>query len=283
MLSVSGLNYHLNVWDGGGETTVLLLHGYLDVGMTWSFMVDELGPIDWHIVAPDWRGHGDSDWIGAGGYYHFTDYVRDLEQIVRQVRRERLIVVGHSMGAMVASLWAGIEPTSLDGLMLVEGLGPVPVTEADYPQRMRRWLEQTAPYDAEGRDRPMKGLAHAESRLSRAFPRQKGEVVKAMTKFATRVSDDGLLRWKYDPLLTTNSPMPTLPAIALEFWRRVTCPVQWIGGQDSQWSGSRVSTWLDHVAGVERRILPGIGHMVQNEGSVELASELKSFMVRIPD
>ena len=83
---ISGLSYACNVWDGGGQTTVILLHGFLDCGLNWQFLVDALGDSDWHIVAPDWRGHGDTEWIGRGGYYHFTDYARDLEQIAEAIR-----------------------------------------------------------------------------------------------------------------------------------------------------------------------------------------------------
>ncbi len=280
-VTVSGLKHHLNVWDGGGSTTVLFLHGYLDLGRSWGFSIDALGDNDWHIVAPDWRGHGDTQWIGAGGYYHFTDYVRDLEQIVRHVRRDRLVIVAHSMGAMVATLWCGTRPDEIDGLVLVEGLGPVPVRAEDYPDRMRRWLEQTAPYDSDKRDRPMNNVEHVERRLERAFPRLSKYVLAETARFATKNAADGKLRWKYDPLLTTNAPMPTLPSIAAEFWKRVTCPVLWIGGQESPWVRPEVFQWLDRVNDLTKRILPGVGHMVHNEASADLASELQEFMVQL--
>ena len=142
-LNISGLRYHLNEWDGGGARPYSF--GFLDLGQNWSFVVEAFGDTSLHLVAPDWRGHGDSDWIGPGGYYHFPDYVRDLEQIVHQVRRQKLVVVGHSMGAMVATLWAGTRSDALDGLVLVDGTGPMPVSAQDYPMRFQRWLEQTAP------------------------------------------------------------------------------------------------------------------------------------------
>ena len=278
-LDVSGLNYHANIWDGGGSTTVLLLHGYLDCGMNWSFLVDALGEHDWHIVAPDWRGHGDTEWIGAGGYYHFTDYVRDLEQLADAFRRETLVVVGHSMGAMAASLWAGATTQTLAGLVLVEGLGPVPVQAHDYPNRMRQWLEQTAPFDARKRTRPMRDILHAESRLRRVYPDWTPDVISRAARFATRTGADGQLYWKYDPLLTTRSPMPTYPVIAAEFWQQVSCPVLWIGGQNSPWVQPEVLDWVRSKEGVDVRFIPGAGHMVQNEASADLASELNLFMI----
>ena len=109
-IDVSGLKYHLNEWDGGGDTTVLCLHGFLDLGLNWSFLVEHLAETNWHIVAPDWRGHGETEWVGPGGYYHFNDYVRDLHQIAATVRRDQLVVLAHSMGAMVATYWLGAYP-----------------------------------------------------------------------------------------------------------------------------------------------------------------------------
>ena len=60
--------------------------------MNWSFLVEHLEETNWHIVAPDWRGHGETEWVGPGGYYHFNDYVRDLHQIAATVRRDKLVV-----------------------------------------------------------------------------------------------------------------------------------------------------------------------------------------------
>ena len=224
-LTISGLQYHVNEWDGGGDTTVLLLHGYLDLGQNWSFLAEALEDTDWHIVAPDWRGHGDSDWIGAGGYYHFADYVRDLEQLVTALRRRRLIVVGHSMGAMVATLWAGLRTEHLNGLVLVDGTGPMMIGTDDYPRRFQAWLEQTAPYQPKDFSRPMADLAHATRRLERAFPKLSGHMVARIAQFSTCADVEGGRRWKYDPLHRTQAPMPMLPAIVEGFWRKIQCPI----------------------------------------------------------
>src|SRR4051812_19362021 len=98
----TGLSYHLLEWDGGGDHTVILLHGFLDNAWGWQAAVDAGLGDGLHVVAPDLRGHGDSDWIGAGGYYHFPDYLADLHDLITQVGRARVSLVGHSMGGSVA-------------------------------------------------------------------------------------------------------------------------------------------------------------------------------------
>ena len=85
------------------------------------------------------RGHGDSDWVGPGGYYHFLDYLADLHELVGQVGRARVSLVGHSMGGSVAAYYAGAFPERVHKLALLEGLGP-PESKDAMPARVATWL-----------------------------------------------------------------------------------------------------------------------------------------------
>src|SRR5690242_11085102 len=80
----TGLSYHLLEW-GEGDHTVVLIHGFLDNAWGWQPMVDAGLAAGLHVVAPDMRGHGDSDWIGPGGYYHFADYLADLHELIDHI------------------------------------------------------------------------------------------------------------------------------------------------------------------------------------------------------
>ncbi len=266
-----GLRHHLVTWDGGGDTTVLLLHGFLDQARSWTFAVEALPPQPWHIVALDFRGHGLTDRVGAGGYYHFADYVRDVAAIAAAVRRERLVVIGHSMGAQVASLWLGARPQAADGLVLVEGLGPPPVREADLPLRMARWLDETAPFDGGRHDRPMRDQAHAAQRLQRVHRGLSDAQALRLAQWAAAPSADGQWRWRYDPLHRTRSPLPMTPAVGEAFWRRLAVPSLWIGGDESPWAGEALQARLDAIPGLARHHLPGVAHMVHTEAPHALA------------
>lgn len=279
-VEASGLQHHLAVWDGGGDTTVLFLHGYLDAAFNWSFLIEALQPSDLHCVALDWRGHGDSDWVPAGGYYHFPDYVRDLEQVAAKVRRTRLIVVAHSMGAMVATLWLGARPDAADGLVLLEGLGP-PNTPVDkYPDRFALWLDQTAPFDPARFERPMDNMEHVVKRLRRANPRLSLAMAQRLAPEVSTLGEDGRYRWKYDPLHRTRSPHPLLREIARSFLDRITAPTVWIGGAESPWLGPVIDDWFASRPNIPRIELPEAGHMVQNDVPDLLADELLSFISR---
>lgn len=280
-VEASGLQHHLAVWDGGGDTTVLLLHGYLDTAFNWSFMVESFEPNDLHFVALDWRGHGDSDWLPPGGYYHFPDYVRDLEQIAAKVRRRRLIVVAHSMGAMVATLWLGARPDAADGLVLLEGLGPPQIPIDKYPDRFARWLDQTAPFDAVRFQRPMNDIEHVIRRLRRANPRLGQAMAERLAREVSKQDEAGRYHWKYDPLHRTRSPHPLLRDVARSFLDRIVAPTIWIGGSESPWLGPVVDDWLSSRPKIPRIVLPDAGHMVQNDVPKALSDELSEFIKRL--
>lgn len=276
-LDVNGLRYHLDEYDGGGRTTVLLLHGFLDLGRAWRATVAALPPNDWHIVAPDWRGHGRSGHVGAGGYYHFADYVRDLDTVARAVRRDRLFVVGHSMGAMVGSLWLGARPDAAQAFVMVEGLGPPAIAVDGYPQRFAQWLDETSPFDPARFIRPMRDAEHAARRLRRLHPKATDEHLAELVAEATVTDEDGV-RWRYDPLHRTRSPAPMMPAVAASFWRNIAVPTLWVGGAESQWLGPGLDQRLTDIPHLRRQVLPEAGHMVHTDAPQSLAEAIFAFL-----
>src|SRR6185436_9723124 len=78
------LRLHLLEWGETGPV-VLLLHGFLEHAHAWDWVAPRVAEAGFHVFALDWRGHGDSQWVGDGGYYHFADYVADLAAIVRSL------------------------------------------------------------------------------------------------------------------------------------------------------------------------------------------------------
>src|SRR5438309_392129 len=101
-VEVRGLRLHLRCWPGQGRPA-LLLHGWLDHCGSFDLLAPLLaasGP----AFALDLRGHGDSAWVGAGGFYHVPEYVGDLDGVLDALGLERARLVGHSLGAAVALL-----------------------------------------------------------------------------------------------------------------------------------------------------------------------------------
>jgi pimeloyl-ACP methyl ester carboxylesterase len=222
------LRHHLLEWGGNGPV-VLLLHGFLEHAHAWDLVAPQLAAGGYRVYALDWRGHGDSDWIGPGGYYHFADYTADLAFLVPQLA-ERVALIAHSMGGGVAVGYAGTEPTRVWALVLVEGMGLPDSDPESAPGRFAAWLGDLKRV-AEHAPRRMT-LAEATQRLRERFPRFSAEVAQHMADWGTR-QDQGARLWKFDPLHQTLSPQPYYVAQARAFWRRVACPVLYVEGRET--------------------------------------------------
>jgi pimeloyl-ACP methyl ester carboxylesterase len=107
-IRVRGTDYHVHEWGDEGQPLLVCLHGWGDTGLTFQFVVDELAKT-WHIIAPDWRGFGHSK--SRAICYWFPDYLADLDALLSEYSPSTpAILVGHSMGANVAGLYAGVMP-----------------------------------------------------------------------------------------------------------------------------------------------------------------------------
>jgi pimeloyl-ACP methyl ester carboxylesterase len=222
------LRHHLLEWGDAGDV-VLLLHGFLEHAHVWDWVAPRLAEAGCHVFALDWRGHGDSDWIGAGGYYHFADYVADLWGVVRAVGGTAALV-GHSMGGGAAILYAGTEPERVTALVSIEGIGVPDSKPEKAPERFATWLRDME--DVATRTRSPLTLDAAVERIRARFPRFSSDVARHMGWWGTR-EQDGRRVWKFDPLHQTRAPQPTSAAQARAFCRRVACPVLYVGGTES--------------------------------------------------
>lgn len=273
-LVANRLRHHLLEW-GGGDRVVLLLHGFLEQAHVWELVAPRLADAGLHVYALDWRGHGDSAWIGAGGYYHFADYVADLDGIVRALGG-RAALVAHSMGGNAAVLYAGTRPEAVAALVSIEGLGPPGADPGDAPERHAQWLQDLERVAA--RPRPAFALAEGLARLRERYPRMSAAALALLVEHGTRVAGDGRV-WKFDPLHQTRSPQPYYAAQARAFWRRVACPVLYVEG-DASWV--RLADLDERLAALRavRVTIPGSGHHPHLEQPQALAEVLVEFLER---
>jgi pimeloyl-ACP methyl ester carboxylesterase len=230
------------------------------------------------VVAPDLRGHGDSDRVGAGGYYYFFDYLADLHELVEKTARARLSLVGHSMGGSVASYYAGAWPSRVAHLALLEGIGP-PESVATGPERVIAWLAAWRRV-RQGLGRSYATLDEAAARLRAHDPLLDEELARELAEHGTAAGADGRLRFKHDPLHVTPGPIGYSAEVAERFWSRITCPVLLVEGGASTFrlppdEAARRERLFAHA---RRARLDGAGHMMQRHRPVELAALLVEFL-----
>src|SRR5262249_30665345 len=131
-------------WGNSDAPPLVLLHGARDHARSWDWVAERLCD-RWHIIAPDLRGHGDSQWI-QDGCYGMPGFIYDLAQLIHQRRLAPATLIGHSLGGNIAIRYAGIFPEQVRRLVAIEGLGSSPKAMAErlarpLAERMRLWIE----------------------------------------------------------------------------------------------------------------------------------------------
>jgi pimeloyl-ACP methyl ester carboxylesterase len=139
-VDVRGVRLHVRRWGRPDAPTLFMLHGWMDVAASFQFVVDALAG-DWQVIAPDARGFGLSDWPVAahgGGNYWFQEYVSDLDAVLDYYAPSGEVnLVGHSMGANVVCLYAGVRPERVRRVIDLEGFGLPQSKPTQAPKRLR--------------------------------------------------------------------------------------------------------------------------------------------------
>lgn len=276
-----GLPIHYLEWGDPSGEPLVLVHGYLDLAHSWKWLAESLQreaarPL-W-MIAPDCRGHGDSGWVGAGGYYYFPDYVFDLDGVIRSLGVARCQLIGHSMGGTISLLFAGAFPERVSRLVLIEGIGPPGMEFSDAPPRMKRWIAEVR---ERGRRhfREYTSVAAGASQLQQTNPRLSDEVALDLARAAMKQNERGKWVWKFDPLHRTVSPQPFYTRQALEFLRRIECPVLVVDGKESrQMKRTDKQERYDAIRNHRRVIIDHAGHMVHQDNPRQLAKVLSEFL-----
>lgn len=170
---IRNLQYHVQVWGepAPGRTPLVLMHGWMDVGASYQFMVDALQH-EHYIVAPDWRGYGRTGSAGADNFW-FPDYLADLDFLLDHYSPTQPVnLVGHSMGGNVVTMYAGARPERVRRLVNLEGFGMPATRAAQAPGRYAKWMDELKAYHrGEMGLRDYESVAGVARRLMKTNPR----------------------------------------------------------------------------------------------------------------
>lgn len=280
-IELRGIRCHCRVWPGTeGAPWLFMLHGWMDVSASFQFLIDVLDT-RWTVVAPDWRGYGESSWSDERSYW-FPDYLADLEAILDHYQPGAPVnLLGHSMGANVANLYAGIRPARIRRLISVEGFGMSGAKPEQAPERYAKWLDQLA---VPAGFRPYASREQLAQRLMDGNPRLTGDKAAFLAMHWGR-EDGGQLVLRSDPSHKHVNPVLYRLEESEACWRAVTAPVLWVVGGDTRTLAQIKLTAEEH----ERRkglfrhlrpvLVPDAGHMVHHDQPHVLAREVDRFML----
>lgn len=210
---------------------MLCLHGYLDTGRSFDAVAAALRAqgSDARVLCLDWRGHGESAEVGAGGSYHLLDHLKDLAAVVAAVALEPAIgrapalIVAHSMGGNVALLFAGALAEQTERLLLVDALGAPAEAPEEQPERLAEVLRAAREL------RPFQSFGSVEDAIARLRSMNAGlseQGARRMAEPVLRRTADGALRFPFDPRLKGPTPVRWPEEMWLALCRRVSARVK---------------------------------------------------------
>lgn len=275
----NGLRHHVRIWGNPGAPPLFLLHGWMDVSLSFQWVVDELQQ-DWRVIAPDWRGFGLSGW-SAGGYW-FPEYYADLEALLAIYSPDRpALVAGHSMGGVIACTYAGLRPERIARLVSLEGFGLARTAPSEAPARYRRWLDELA---SEPRFRIYGSFDALAARLQRDNPRLTADQAQFVARAWARETAPEQVEMLSDPRHKRANPVLFRIEELIACWKDITAPVLWVFGRDSQGTGYLKDTpeQLAERKGAFRNYreawIEDAGHMMHHDQPAAVARLIEDFL-----
>lgn len=223
-------------WGNRDKPPLLLLHGGRDHCRNWDWTAEALRHA-WHVIAPDLRGHGDSQW-STDGSYTMTGYVYDLAQLVHQQRLAPVTIIAHSLGGNIALRYAGVYPDTVAKLVAIEGLGPPPRVLAErgaktIAERLDAWIrEQRALAGRMPRRYP--SIEDAFCRMQEENPHLSAEQARHLTAHGVNQNEDGTYSWKFDNYVRAWPPYDMRARDIQLLWSRIGCPTLLLYGTESR-------------------------------------------------
>ena len=280
-MQLRGLKIHVTRWGpppSEAAAPVYLLHGWQDTADTFQFLVDALVQ-DWPMVALDWRGFGRSEWSGDG--YWFADYLADLEGLLDVLSPAgRVRLVGHSMGANIAALYAGLRPERVRCVVNLEGFGLERTAAEQAPAQLRKWLDQVR---TPLRSKDYASFEQLASVIALRYPRFSSGQADFVARAWGERRQDGRVHLLGDPRHRRVNPLLYKREDAEFIWRGLKAPMLLLLGAESEHLSRLGDDGGEQLLrrnfpGVEIARLPGAGHMLHIERAEPVAALVENFL-----
>jgi pimeloyl-ACP methyl ester carboxylesterase len=278
-IDVDGLRFHLIDWGNPDKPTILFLHGVGLTARTWDLVCLGLRQ-EFHCVALDQRGHGDSEW-STDGEYGTEVLSADVRGLVAQLGLDDLVLVGHSMGGMVALSYAVAAVNSLRALVLVDSAPgerkpPPPLAAAAQPNRVFDFMAGPSELDS------------VEDFVERAVafnPARDRRLLRRSLLHNLRQLPDGRWTWKYDRARILGRDRSGMIASRRALWKAldaVTCPTLLLrGARSDSLSDATAAEFTSALPNGRWEIVPDAGHTIQGDNPRGLLAALELFLSEV--
>ena len=267
-------------WGNADAPPLLLVHGGRDHARSWDWVAEELRH-DWHIIAPDLRGHGDSAW-SPDGNYEMAAFVYDLAQLVHQLNLAPVTMIAHSMGGNIATRYAGIYPENVRKLVNIEGLGLSPKMQAErdaigIQKRFRQWIEDKR--NAAGRTpKRYPNIEAAYDRMKAENSYLTDEQARHLTVHGISRNEDGTWSWKFDNYLNIWAIFDMPREELLNIWQSITCPMLLLYGEKSWASNPEKDGRIEHFPTAKVIEYENAGHWLHHDQFDRFMADVRAFL-----
>jgi pimeloyl-ACP methyl ester carboxylesterase len=287
-VNIRNLSYHVQIWGtpSAEKVPLVLMHGWMDVAASYQFVVDALSH-DHYVIAPDWRGYGQTDSGGVDNFW-FPDYLADLDFLLDHYAPQTPVnLVGHSMGGNVVMLYAGVRPERIRRLVNLEGFGMPATTPDQAPKRYARWMDELKQlHRGELALRPYESADGVARRLMKTNPRLSQDKANWLAQHWAAANAQG--EWTIlgeAAHKITNANLYQLPEV-LEIYKNISMPVLAVEASDNSldmwWKGKfkllEYHERLQNVTQVEIAVINDAGHMMHHDQPEQLAALIERFI-----
>ncbi len=269
-VQANGMNFHYLEWGDSSKPTVVMLHGVSQQAHSWDFVSLALSP-DYHILAVDQRGHGDTDWA-ADGTYTLDAMQADIDGVVDALGLTDFNLMGHSMGGRNSFIWASRHPETLRSLTIVD---TGPETQRRGQDRIRDFRELPNNLDS---------FQEFADRVKEYTGRTEEQVLGAL-KYSIRQMPDGKWSWKWDPATRNRTRSGDDPKWSTEkLWecvQAVDCPSLVLRGSRSDIFAEETLAKMGQVMhDCTTETIKDAGHLVQGDNPVDFITAARGILSR---
>ncbi|MEE9284542.1 MAG: alpha/beta hydrolase [Dehalococcoidia bacterium] len=265
-VTVHGMRFHYLDWGKEGRPKMLALHGGAQTAHMWDFFSLAMRA-DWHIVALDQRGHGDSDWAEDGDY-DTAAHVRDIAAITDAIGFGRFDLLGLSMGGRNAYGFTAAHPDKVRSLVIVD-VGPE--IEVEGRKHIQEFLEDTEVFES---------FDWLVERVKQYNHRRVEDQIRGSLINNLRQMDDGRWTWKYDRRRGIRRDRGgEITEGAWDDIRSIRCRTLIVRGAESDiFSPQTARKMLDAIPGSQMAEIPRAGHLVPGDNPVAFEEAVRRFL-----
>jgi pimeloyl-ACP methyl ester carboxylesterase len=269
-VKIDGLRLHVQDYGASGRPPMLCVHGG-GANAHWYDFVAQGFSTDYHVRAVDLRGHGDSEWHNSNPpNYNYTRHAADIHELTEKLNLHDFVLIGHSMGGMVSSVYAATYPGRAKALIVVDS------NLVMSPERIASFQ---AVADRPAREYPSQGEFIENYRVRPGASTAPPDALRHIAQHSGRRFDDG--RWRHKVDRRTYANRELVDSFAL--WNRIRIPSLLMkGGRSIRMTPEAIAEIKSRAPQATMTVVPDADHHITLDNPAGFIRAARDFLADIP-